>query len=101
MGFMGDMGLLGGILDVPIYWAGTLLIWGLFFFILIQILIQFEIIPRHNQPARLAWARLSRIYDPMLRPLRRMLPNLAGFDLSPLVLVFGLYLVRSLLLWVF
>ena len=95
------MGLLGGILHFLIYWGGTFLIWGLFLFILIQILIQFEIIPRHNQPARQAWTQLSRIYNPLLQPLRRVLPNLGGFDLSPLVLVFGVYAIQGILLRIF
>ncbi len=91
-------GLLGNALDLPIYWIGALFIWGLVIFILIQILIQFEIIPRHNQPARLLWARLARIYEPLMAPIRRVLPNLGGFDLSPMVLVLGVYVVRAILI---
>ena len=91
-------GLLGNLLDGPILLVGSVLIWGLIAFILIQILIQFEIIPRHNQPARQVWASLARIYEPMLAPVRRYLPNLGGFDLSPLVIVFGIYFVRSVLI---
>ena len=51
-------GLFGNLLDGPIFLMGSVLIWGLIAFIFIQILIQFEIIPRHNQPARQAWALL-------------------------------------------
>jgi len=32
----------------------------------------------------------------MLRPIRRMLPNLGGVDISPVVLLVGLYFVRYL-----
>ena len=92
------MGLLGNVLDVPIHYIGALFIWGLIAFILIQILIQFEIIPRHNQPARQLWRQLARFYEPLLGPIRRVLPNLGGFDLSPLVLVLAVYILRDALI---
>lgn len=45
---------------------------------------------------------LQRIADtlvePVLAPIRKVLPAMAGFDLSPLVLFFGIKLVRGLLL---
>ena len=93
------MDLLNSLLDTPIYIVGSLLIWGLVAYILIQLLVQFEIIPRHNQPAREVWGRLARVYEPMLRPFRQILPVLGGFDLSPLVLVFAIYIVRYALIW--
>ena len=88
-----------GFLIILIDILAWLLIWGLVAFILIQMLIQFEIIPRHNQPARLMWARLARIYDPLLRPFRQVLPVLGGFDLSPLALIFSIFLAQSVLRW--
>lgn len=95
------MGLLGNSIDWLIFLIGNVTIWGLIAFILIQVLIQFEIIPRSNQPARQLWSQLARIYDPLLRPLRRVLPFLGGFDLSPMVLIFGVIILRSLLIEIF
>ncbi|MBX3183369.1 MAG: YggT family protein [Polyangiaceae bacterium] len=44
---------------------------------------------------------LQRIADtlvePVLAPIRKVLPTMAGFDLSPLVLFFGIKLVRGVL----
>lgn len=94
------MNLLGNLLDWPIGLVFGIAIWGLIAYILIQVLIQFEIIPRQNQPARQVWAQLHRIYDPLLKPLRQRLPILGGFDLSPLVLIFGLMIVRGLLQYI-
>ena len=92
------MSLFGNSLDWLINLISNLFIAGLILFIVIQILIQFEIIPRHNQPARQVWSQLARLYDPLLRPLRRIIPTLGGFDLSPLILIFGAQIARAILL---
>jgi YggT family protein len=40
---------------------------------------------------------LYRLTEPVLRPIRRILPNLGGLDLSPVVLILLLILIRNLL----
>ena len=39
---------------------------------------------------------LQRLTEPLLDPIRRILPDMGGLDFSPLVLLFGLRLVRDL-----
>ncbi|MES2141370.1 MAG: YggT family protein [Pseudomonadota bacterium] len=40
---------------------------------------------------------LVRISEPLIRPIRGILPNFSGFDFSPLVLIIGLKLLTILL----
>jgi YggT family protein len=40
---------------------------------------------------------LFRLTEPMLRPIRRMLPNLGGVDISPVVLLLALFFLREAL----
>jgi YggT family protein len=40
---------------------------------------------------------LYRITEPALRPIRRILPNLGGIDISPIILILLLYFLRNLL----
>ena len=40
---------------------------------------------------------LYRVTEPLLRPIRNILPNLGGLDISPIVLVLGLSFLRSLM----
>ncbi|UCC72262.1 MAG: YggT family protein [Gemmatimonadota bacterium] len=40
---------------------------------------------------------LKRLTDPVLDPVRKALPDTAGIDLSPLVVLIGLELVKRLL----
>lgn len=41
---------------------------------------------------------LAAIADPLLRPARRLLPTLGGFDFSPVIVIVGLQAIRILLL---
>ena len=41
---------------------------------------------------------LERATEPVLAPIRRVLPDMGGLDFSPLVLLIGLRLLRGLLI---
>ncbi|MFK5913341.1 MAG: YggT family protein [Woeseiaceae bacterium] len=41
---------------------------------------------------------LSQITEPVLRPARRLLPPMSGLDLSPMIAMMGLWLVKLILL---
>jgi YggT family protein len=40
---------------------------------------------------------LARLSEPFLRPLRRMIPSIGGVDISPLLLIFLVQLIQSVL----
>jgi YggT family protein len=40
---------------------------------------------------------LVQITEPMLAPIRRLMPNTGGIDLSPIILIIGLQVVRQFL----
>ena len=54
-----------------------------------------------DHPLRKAYEFLSRLIDPLLRPIRAVVPPVrvggAALDLSPLILIFGLYLLLAIL----
>jgi len=43
-------------------------------------------------------ALISYLTDPIMRPVRRIIPPVGGLDLSPMVAMIGLYLLQMLLL---
>ncbi len=61
-------------------------------------LVAFNVINTGNRFVHLIGEFLYRVTEPALRPIRRLLPNLGGMDLSPVVLLLGLYFLRELLL---
>ena len=76
----------------------TLYIWALILAAVYSMLIAFNVLDTRN---RLVWSIgdfLYRITEPVLRPIRNMLPNLGGIDISPVLVILVLqYLVRPLL----
>jgi len=44
-----------------------------------------------------ALAIMARIAEPVLRPVRRLLPPMGGLDLSPMLAILGLYLAQMLI----
>ena len=60
-------------------------------------LVAFGVINVRNQFIRVVVDLLYRLTEPLLRPIRRILPNLGGVDISPIILLLGLYFFQSLL----
>jgi YggT family protein len=77
-----------------------LLLVVLIVYVVISWLYAFDIVSRRNAFVRSVWAFTSAITEPMVRPLRRLIPPIAGVDLSVLVLMLIIVLVRdSVLPW--
>jgi YggT family protein len=60
-------------------------------------LVAFGVVNIRNQFIRVIVDMLFRLTEPVLRPIRRILPNLGGVDISPVILLLGLFFLRSLL----
>jgi YggT family protein len=61
-------------------------------------LIAFGVINTHNQFVRLVADALYKLTEPALRPIRNALPDFGGLDLSPIVLIIGIYFVQSVVI---
>ncbi len=60
-------------------------------------LLAFGVINIRNQFVRMVIDFLHKVTEPALRPIRRIMPNLGGVDISPVILLLGLFFLRSLL----
>jgi YggT family protein len=70
--------------------------------VVISWLYAFDVVSRRNAFVRAVWEFTGRICNPLLRPLRRLIPPIAGVDLSVVVLLLILQLlVRPLLAWLY
>ncbi len=61
-------------------------------------LVTFKVINTQNRVIYLVGDFLYRITEPALAPIRRVIPNLGGIDISPVVLILALIFIRNLLL---
>src|SRR5262245_61922579 len=62
-------------------------------------LIGLNVMNAHNPFVRSLWQALTALTEPLLRPIRRMLPDLGGLDISPIILLLALYFVRSVVIY--
>lgn len=74
----------------------VLIVW-----IVLSLLMQFDIVNRGNPIVQRVFGTLSMLVEPLLQPIRRvlnrLLPQLGGLDLSPVVLILLLNFVSNAL----
>jgi len=63
-----------------------------YFYGMIILVVASFIAPHTYNPAI---SLINQLIDPLLRPIRKALPPMAGLDFSPMVLMFGIYLIRK------
>ncbi len=61
-------------------------------------LVAFDVINFRNDIVRSVWNFLNALTEPLLRPIRRILPNLGGIDVSPIILLLLLMFVKQLII---
>ena len=60
-------------------------------------LVAFNVVNTRNRAVYMIMDTLYRITEPVLRPLRRIIPNTGAVDLSPIALFFILWLIQMYL----
>jgi YggT family protein len=82
----------------PFLWlfntAIDLIVWVVIAGAIASWLVAFGVVNTRNNAVRMIIETLFRLTDPLLRPLRRILPDLGGVDISPVVLLVLLYFIR-------
>lgn len=70
----------------------------IFWIIIIQAilswLVAFDILNLRQPFIYQIWSGLNRLTEPLYRPIRRVLPDMGGIDLSPLIVLFGLFALQ-------
>lgn len=61
-------------------------------------LINFQVLNLHQQLVAQIWYGLNRILEPLYAPVRRVIPNMGGLDLAPLVVLVAVYALRIILM---
>lgn len=60
-------------------------------------LIRFEVLNIRQQFVGQVWYSLERILEPIYSRVRRIMPDLGGIDLSPIIVLVGLEILRIFL----
>ena len=81
-------------------WLFNTLIGLLIFLIIVTAilswLVAFDVINLRNPTMYRAVRTLDQLTEPMLRPIRRIMPNLGGIDISPIILLLFLEFLQQL-----
>ncbi len=76
----------------------TLYMWVIIISAILSWLIAFNVINRHNQVVYMIANSLQRLTEPALRPIRNVLPDFGGLDISPVVLILVLIFLRDVVI---
>ena len=87
---------MGSLLLVLIY-VLKILWWIVIAHVIMSWLINFNVLNRHQPLVGSIWDGLNRILEPIYGPIRRVLPDMGGLDLSPVIVIIALYAIRIVL----
>ena len=72
--------------------------WAVIVHVVLSWLVSFRVVNTQNRFVYLVGDFLYRITEPALRPIRKILPNLGGIDIAPIVLLLLLFFLRNLVI---
>jgi YggT family protein len=84
------------LLDV-ILLALELYTWVIIAVAVLSWLLAFNVINYHNDLVRSIWNGVNAVTEPLLRPIRRMLPTMGGLDISPIILLLIIFFIQRVI----
>src|SRR5215217_6993686 len=73
----------------------TIIWWIFLIMIIMSWLINFNVINTRNQFVASVWRIVNQITDPILKPIRRIVPPVGGLDLSPIIVFVIIFFLQS------
>ena len=71
--------------------------WIVIAHVIMRWLINFNVLNRNQPLVWQIWTGLNRVLEPIYGPIRRVLPDMGGLDLSPLVVIVAIYALQTVL----
>jgi len=62
-----------------------------------SLLISFNVVNMHNDFVAAIWKAVNALLEPILRPIRRIMPDTGSIDFSPMVLIILLQIAQIVL----
>ena len=66
--------------------------------VIVSWLMAFGVINGHNPFVRSLWQGINAVTEPLLRPIRRLLPNMGGIDISPIILLLACTFIQAVVI---
>jgi len=74
--------------------AVSIVWWIIIIQVILSWLINFDVLNLRQPLVWQIWNGLNRLTEPLYRPIRRMMPDMGGLDISPLVVLFALFALQ-------
>lgn len=84
------------LLDVVLL-ALQLYTWLLIAMAILSWLLAFNVVNQRNAFVASIWDFLVRITEPLLRPIRNMLPSMGGIDIAPIILLLIIFFLQRVI----
>ena len=78
---------------LQLYW------WVLLIMIIMSWLISFNVINTRNQFVEAVWRVVNQLTEPLLNPIRRVMPNFSGLDISPIILFLIIFFIERIIIY--
>lgn len=83
-----------------LYQVLNLYFYVVFAWVIMSVLISFNVLNRYQPVVNRIFMALEQLVEPALRPIRRYLPPVSGFDLAPVALFLGIQFVQYCIVYV-
>ena len=84
------------LVDIVTYLINIIVMLVIVQFVL-SLLISFNVVNRSNDFVMAVWKAVNALLDPILSPVRRIMPDTGAIDFSPLILIVGLTVLQKIL----
>jgi YggT family protein len=84
-------------LFIVILYALNIYIWIVIAMAIFSWLVAFNVVNTRNHAVAMIGDFLYRITEPALRPIRNLLPNLGGIDISPIILFLIIIFIQKVI----
>lgn len=60
-------------------------------------LVAFNVVNRYNEVVRSIWNFVTAVTEPLLSPIRNVIPSFGGIDISPVILLLGIFFIQRVI----
>ena len=86
------MALIGDLLILAL----NIYMWIILISVAVSWLIAFEVINTRNPQAANLVTLLNKLTEPVYKPVRKFIPPIGGIDLTPIVIIIGIYVLQTI-----
>lgn len=81
-----------------LHWAFEIAKYIIFAEVIMSWLVAFKVLNVENRIVGMIWYYLRRITEPVMKPVRKIIPPMGGMDFSPIIVLIGLSVLQRIVI---